>query len=236
MTQDLHDIRVPLLGSETSVHLHTLLFTNMASDKAPVCVNTPLELNNGPGSGSQGETGSKVIDDHDGTAQEEGAKGDVSTISKWEPETTDSKWRAVVRIVTSVAAKNLWDVAKDYCNLDWCSLVTGCVLLEGEAPGNNVGTVRHCTNDNVPWYSDERLIAIDHEKFTLTYAMVDSSLGWVDYRATLSIGRGEDGKSFLELKGEQSPRATATGKEAVEFMTRGYSLFLSDLESRARTL
>ncbi|KAG6551562.1 hypothetical protein Mapa_006985 [Marchantia paleacea] len=213
----------------------------MASDKAPECVNTPLEFNNGASSGSQGKMGSKFINDHDGKAQEEGAKADVTTISKVEPETatesaTDSKWRAVSRIQTDVPAENLWAVAKDYCNLDWCSVVTGCVLLEGEAPGTTVGTVRHCTNDNVPWYSDEKLIAIDHEKLTLTYAMVDSSLGWIDYRATLSIGRDQDGKSIVELKGEQGPRDTATEEEAVQFMTRSYSLLVSELESRARTL
>ncbi|KAL2607885.1 hypothetical protein R1flu_026458 [Riccia fluitans] len=52
-------------------------------------------------------------------------------------------WQAAVRIFTDVPTDDVWKVAKDYCNLDWCSMVTGCVLLEGE--GNAVGTVRRTT-------------------------------------------------------------------------------------------
>ncbi|KAL2608250.1 hypothetical protein R1flu_026823 [Riccia fluitans] len=144
-------------------------------------------------------------------------------------------WQAAVRIFTDVPTDDLWMVAKDYCNLDWLSMVTGCVLLEGE--GNTVGTVRRCTNDGPDaWFSDEKLVEIHHETRSLTYQMVDSSFGWIEYRATLSVRTDYDGRNFLQLKGQQLPRGGSTEEVNVNFMRSAFGVFLTDLESKARTL
>ena len=108
-------------------------------------------------------------------------------------EETEPKWagKATVELKGSMA-EQIWPFLEEFCNLDKLfPTVDTCYRVEG-TPGQP-GLVRHCEG-KIGW-ANEKLLTIDPINCSLSYEILENSIGLKNYVATLKVFPMEgDGK------------------------------------------
>lgn len=110
------------------------------------------------------------------------------------------KWQAkVCTTLDRAEADQIWPFFQDFFGLDkWFPGLPNCQGIQGV--NGEPGCVRYCSGfglksvvedgdsgqSKVSW-SKERLVAIDHDRRTLTYEIVDSNIGFESYVSTVKV-------------------------------------------------
>ncbi|KAK1425981.1 hypothetical protein QVD17_14648 [Tagetes erecta] len=109
-----------------------------------------------------------------------------------------AKWEGKVRSsLTKANAHQIWPFFIDFFNFHkWFPTLSTCYGVHGT--NGQVGGTRYCAGfslpneaDQVSW-SKERLVAVDHEKMSMSYEMLDCNVGFDSYLSTIKVVCGDD--------------------------------------------
>lgn len=152
----------------------------------------------------------------------------------------DPKWRGSVSAkVNHATADYIWSLYKDFFNFHtWFPTLTACSGVSGA--NGEIGCVRYCAGSSLPnngapsvghavSWSKERLVAVDEEKRSLKYEIVDSNIGFEDYAASVNV---IDGLGFVvvEWRFEVSPVGGLNFEELVTKYEKGLVETLKNME------
>ncbi|CAI9267841.1 unnamed protein product [Lactuca saligna] len=118
-----------------------------------------------------------------------------SSVAKWEGKVSTT--------VTKASANEIWSLFIDFFNFhNWFPNMSTCYGVHGV--NGEVGGVRYCAGFSLPTedgsaeqncsWSKERLVAVDRNKMSMSYEMVDCNVGFKSYLSTLKVvGGGDEG-------------------------------------------
>ncbi|XP_071688452.1 lachrymatory-factor synthase-like [Rutidosis leptorrhynchoides] len=114
-------------------------------------------------------------------------KIEISSMAKWEG--------MVSTTLTKANAAQIWPLFIDFFNFhEWFPNLSTCYGVHGT--NGEVGCTRYCSGSSLPnedggidqvSWSRERLVAVDPNKMSMTYEMVDCNIGYKSYLSTIKI-------------------------------------------------
>ncbi|KAI3743588.1 hypothetical protein L1987_61298 [Smallanthus sonchifolius] len=141
-----------------------------------------------------------------------------------------AKWEGKVSSTLSKASANqIWPLFIDFFNFHkWFPNMSTCYGVHGT--NGEVGGTRYCAGfslpnedggaDQVSW-SKERLVAVDHEKMTMSYEMVDCNVGFKSYLSTIKIVCGDGEGCEVEWSFDVNPLEGLTYEDLVQKYQNG---------------
>ncbi|CAH1442213.1 unnamed protein product [Lactuca virosa] len=126
-----------------------------------------------------------------------------SSVAKWEGKVSTT--------VTKASADEIWPLFIDFFNFhNWFPNMSTCYGVHGV--NGEVGGIRYCAGFSLPTedgsaeqncsWSKERLVAVDRNKMSMSYEMVDCNVGFKSYLSTLK--KYQDGLDQTAKKMEDS--------------------------------
>ncbi|KAK9068383.1 hypothetical protein SSX86_012496 [Deinandra increscens subsp. villosa] len=118
----------------------------------------------------------------------------------------EEKWEGKVSTtLTKASADQIWPLFIDFFNFHkWFPNVSTCYGVHGT--NGEVGGTRYCAGFSLPnkdgganqvSWSKERLVAVDREKMSMSYEMVDCNVGFESYLSTIKIACGDGGQGCV---------------------------------------
>lgn len=113
-----------------------------------------------------------------------------SSMTKWEGKVSST--------LTKANANQIWPFFIDFFNFHkWFPNLSTCYGLHGT--NGEVGATRYCSGSSLPnedgastSWSKERLVAVDHDKMSMSYDMVDCNIvGFKSYVSTIKVVHGD---------------------------------------------
>ncbi|KAL2651235.1 hypothetical protein R1flu_019363 [Riccia fluitans] len=151
-------------------------------------------------------------------------------------EELSSKWHGELKMVINCSIEKAWELTSDFCGMQrWVDTTESCECVEGEP--QKPGCVRFLYGGSFPRadggksWAREKLLALDDENRTLSYAMLENNFGLSGYRATYRLHDQGDGAVLVDWSFEVDPIAGSTEQKTADYMTGVFRSVLKKLEA-----